>query len=73
MGSDNLFHRRKAKRVDQLARRKVRREPYAKVLIVCEGEKTEPRSIFDYAKGRYLIEKRADDPFDKVYCVFDKR
>lgn len=99
MGSDNLFHRRKAKRVDQLARRKVRREPCAKVLIVCEGEKTEPlylndlkdhyglnsanveicgecgsdpRSIFDYAKRRYLIEKRADDPFSSVYCVFDR-
>jgi len=99
MGSDNLFHRRKAKRVGQLARRKVRRVPYAKVLIVCEGEKTEPlylndlkdhyglnsanveicgecgsdpRSVFRYASKHYQRARAADDPFDKVYCVFDK-
>ncbi len=42
MGTDNLHHKRKAKNAGQLARRGPRREPYAKVLIVCEGEKTEP-------------------------------
>jgi len=42
MGTDNLFHKRKAKKAGDLARRKARRAPYAKVLIVCEGEKTEP-------------------------------
>ena len=41
MGSDNLFHKRKAKKVTQLQRTKGSREPYDKVLIVCEGEKTE--------------------------------
>ncbi|HGS4434224.1 TPA: RloB family protein [Vibrio cholerae] len=40
MGSDDLHHKRKAKR--ELSRRKPKRSPYEKVLIVCEGEKTEP-------------------------------
>lgn len=42
MGTDNLFHKRKARQAKDLGRRNARREPYAKVLIVCEGEKTEP-------------------------------
>ncbi|MCG5494998.1 RloB family protein [Ectothiorhodospira variabilis] len=42
MGTDNLFHKRKAKSIKRLQRRAARRDPYAKVLIVCEGEKTEP-------------------------------
>lgn len=42
MGTDNLFHKRKARSAKQLSRRKAKRSPYAKVLIVCEGEKTEP-------------------------------
>lgn len=42
MGTDNLFHKRKAKSAKGLQRRASRREAYAKVLIVCEGEKTEP-------------------------------
>ncbi|MES9859108.1 MAG: RloB family protein [Sedimenticola sp.] len=99
MGTDNLFHRRKGKNAGDLARRKDRRAPYAKVLIVCEGEKTEPyyfnglkdhyglnsanvevsgdcgsapSSIYSYAKQRYREERDAGDPFDRVYCVFDK-
>ncbi len=42
MGSDDLFHKRKAKAADSLKRRQSKRESYDKVLIVCEGEKTEP-------------------------------
>ena len=42
MGSNDLFHKRKAKQARDLARKKARRASYAKVLIVCEGEKTEP-------------------------------
>lgn len=42
MGSDNLHHRRKAKATKELKRRKSRRSSYDKILIVCEGEKTEP-------------------------------
>ncbi|MGU9957110.1 MAG: hypothetical protein ACNYPI_05595 [Arenicellales bacterium WSBS_2016_MAG_OTU3] len=47
MGSDNRFHKRKAKSDGQLGRRTAKRSPYEKVLIVCEGAKTEP----NYFKG----------------------
>ncbi len=74
------------------------REPYSKILIVCEGKKTEP-NYFNGLKNRYRLnstnvkivgegatpskiveraeelygeEKNEGDPFDKVYCVFDK-
>ena len=43
MGSDNLYHRRKAKTAALLKRRKAKRSSYDTVLIVCEGEKTEPK------------------------------
>lgn len=99
MGTDNLFHKRKARSAKGLNRRKPKKEPYAKVLIVCEGEKTEPlyfqnlkdfyglssanieicgdcgsapNSIYAYAKQRYREAKDARDPFDHVFCVFDK-
>lgn len=42
MGTDNLFSRNKSKKIEDLQRKKESREPYDKVLIVCEGEKTEP-------------------------------
>lgn len=42
MGSEDLFHKRKAKATRDLDRRKAKRSSYDKVLIVCEGEKTEP-------------------------------
>ncbi len=42
MGSDDIFHRRKAKSQKDSARRKAKLKPYDHVLIVCEGEKTEP-------------------------------
>jgi len=42
MGSDDLHHKRKAKAARELKRRASRRSSYDKVLIVCEGEKTEP-------------------------------
>ena len=47
MGSEDLFHKRKAKSVKQLARNKSKRAPYDKVLIVCEGTKTEPYYFTD--------------------------
>jgi len=53
MGTDNLFSKRKAKRIADLKRAKENREPYDKVLIVCEGEKTEPNyltALRDYLK-----------------------
>lgn len=42
MGSDNLFHKRKVRRAASLRRTAARRDSYDTVLIVCEGEKTEP-------------------------------
>lgn len=91
--------KRKGKQRRDLARRKRLRAPYAKVLIVCEGGKTEPNyflelryyheiesanieitgesgsspcSVVKYAKQLYNEEKNLGDPFDRVYCVFDK-
>lgn len=42
MGSEDLFHKRKAKKKQDSVRRNASRDPYDHVLIVCEGEKTEP-------------------------------
>lgn len=42
MGSDDFFHKRKAKAANRLKRRQANRASYDKVLIVCEGKKTEP-------------------------------
>jgi len=42
MGSDDLFHKRKARKAEDTVRKKSKRQPYDRVLIVCEGEKTEP-------------------------------
>lgn len=40
--SDKLFQKRKPKKVKDLTRRKATRSERARVLILCEGEKTEP-------------------------------
>lgn len=48
--SDQLFYRRKALTAASLKRKKAKRAPYDMVLIVCEGEKTEPnyfRALID--------------------------
>ncbi len=53
MGSDDLHHQRRARRAKDLARRKSSRAPYDRVLIVCEGSKTEPnylRELIDCLK-----------------------
>lgn len=42
MGTDDLFHKRKARSADLHRREKAKREPYERILIVCEGLKTEP-------------------------------
>lgn len=54
MGSDDLFHRRKARHGRQLKRRLRRQEPYSKVLIVCEGKKTEP-NYFQELRDHYRL------------------
>jgi alcohol dehydrogenase class IV len=48
--SDKLFHKRKAKNAAAHRRRQAKRSAYDRVLIVCEGEKTEPdyfRALID--------------------------
>lgn len=42
MGSDDLFHKRKAQRVSSLARQKREKPQKPRYLIVCEGQVTEP-------------------------------
>ena len=42
MGTDDLFHKRKARLAESHRRDKAKRDPYERVLIVCEGKKTEP-------------------------------
>jgi len=54
MGSDKLFNRRKARQAKELARHKGKREPYDKVLIVCEGKKTEP-NYFNGLKDHFEL------------------
>lgn len=54
MGTDNLHHKRKARNAREVSRRKARRDPYAKVLIVCEGQKTEPH-YFNGLKDHYAL------------------
>ena len=99
MGTDNLFHRKRAKSIKDLARKNARRSAYARVLIVCEGKKTEPTyfcelrdhysintanivvtgecgsdpsSILRHAKLEFRKSQREGNPFDKVFCVFDR-
>jgi len=98
VAANNFVHKRTAKGVKSLQRQRASKQPYHKVLVVCEGEKTEPYyfselrdqyrlnsatvevvgcrldpyRIFTVAKRRYRDEKERGDPFDKVYCVFDK-
>ena len=42
MGSGDLHHKRKSRRARDLVRRRSSRESYDRVLVVCEGSKTEP-------------------------------
>jgi hypothetical protein len=51
MGTDNLFHKRKARQAESLQRKKAKRDPYARILIVCEGKKTEPNYFKDLRKA----------------------
>ena len=81
-----------------LARREARRDPVDRVLIVCEGEKTEPNyfrdlirkyrltaanvtiagagadplTVVEKAKALQEAERKADDRYDHVFCVFDR-
>ena len=45
--ADQLFRKRKAKKAADLARKQAARDSYDKVLIVCEGSKTEPNYLIE--------------------------
>lgn len=42
MGSDDLFKKRKVRKARDISRRIAKRSENKKILIVCEGQKTEP-------------------------------
>lgn len=54
MGTDDLYHKRKLRLAVSLKREKAKRTPYDRVLIVCEGEKTEP-NYFKEIRDAYRI------------------
>lgn len=98
MGSEDLFHKRKAKQTKDLQRRGTRRETHKRVLIACEGETeksyfqearehlclpsvdievscegtSDPSNIVKFAKQRFKESQNVGNPFDFVFCVFDK-
>ncbi len=51
MGTDNLFHMKKARKAESHRREKARRAPYERILVVCEGKKTEPNYFKDLRKA----------------------
>ncbi|MCY4613057.1 MAG: RloB family protein [Nitrospira sp.] len=88
----------KRTRAKSFSRRKPSRKPYDKILVVCEGQQTEPNyfnglknylrlnganvaivgegaaptTIVERAKALDKWWKGMGDPFDKIFCVFDK-
>ncbi|NLY65622.1 MAG: RloB domain-containing protein [Alcaligenaceae bacterium] len=48
MGSEDLFHKRKARKNSELKRQKRERAQNTRYLIVCEGTKTEPRYLREF-------------------------
>ncbi len=100
MGNDKLFNKNRERTKRDLARRRANRSSYEKILIVCEGQKTEPNyfnelkdyyqlntthvvdidgscgsdpwSVYQHARKCASRAKKDNDPYDKVYCVFDK-
>ena len=72
MGTDNLFHKRKERKAESLRRRQAMKAPYDVVLIVCEGEKTEPnyfselKKAFRLSNANVRICGRGSDPLSVV-------
>lgn len=56
MGSDDLFKKRKARKLRDISRKKRTRELYKRVLIVCEGQKTEPL-YFNSLREEYRLQQ----------------
>lgn len=63
-GGDKLFHKRNIRKLGTHKRKMARRDPYDMVLIVCEGEKTEPnyfRALIDNLQLNTANVKIADN------------
>lgn len=78
MGSDDLFHKRRNTSNKKLEREKAKRDPYDRILIVCEGEKTEPdylRELIDYLKlnsANVEVDGNCDSSPDKILTYAKK-
>ncbi|WP_275100174.1 RloB family protein [Sedimenticola hydrogenitrophicus] len=79
MGSDDLFHKRRKKAEKSLKRSQAKRDAYDRVLIVCEGEKTEPhylQELIDHLKlnsANVLVDGRSSSSPDKVWQYAKER
>ncbi|MDL2270060.1 RloB family protein [Desulfosarcina sp. OttesenSCG-928-A07] len=76
---DQLHHKQKTRSVDSLRRRQAQRAPYDRVLIVCEGEKTEPiylRALIDHLKlstaNIKIVDKKAGSVPKRVVELAEK-
>ncbi|MBI5192986.1 MAG: RloB domain-containing protein [Nitrospirae bacterium] len=77
MGTDDLFHKRKARKLESLRREAAKRAPYDVVLIVCEGAKTEPyyfsglREYLRLSNANIIIadNTKGSDPLSVVNCA----
>ena len=77
MGTDNLFHKKKERKAVELRRRRAMKEPYDVILIVCEGEKTEPnyfnelKSAFRLSNANVRVCGQGADPLSVVNFAID--
>ncbi len=78
MGSEDLFHKRKARKLEDAARTLNKRKPYDRVLIVSEGEKTEPiyfeelRVFYDLDSANIVVDGDSDSsPISVVEYAYE--
>jgi hypothetical protein len=98
MGNDNLFHKKKARKANELTRTRQKRTQQVRILIACEDSKSSayyfeemahsydlkavtvkgkecgsaPISVVNFAITQYEEAEKDGDPYDRVYCVFDR-
>ncbi|MCE9785976.1 RloB family protein [Shewanella algae] len=70
MGTDNLHGKRKARKAKELERKFGKRKRYEKVLIVCEGSKTEPIYFNDLISHYKLSTANVIVDDNKETCPF---
>lgn len=73
MGTDDLFHKRRSSAKTRHVRRGPRRDQYDRVLIVCEGEKTEPNYLrelldnYELSSANVEVDGNCDSSPSKVF------